>query len=248
MKVPFPFHKLHLVVLAALTLPLTGCDWFDDDDDPVTTTPAPAPAPSPAPVSVSYQLELTNLSNAQPMSPPAAALHSEGHWWQIGQAASTALEQVAEGGDSMALLDDSALLATQTGSGILMPGDTQTLAITVNDVTDANLSVVTMLVNTNDAFSGLNAHSLANLQAGDSWHTYAYVYDAGTEANTEAMGSIPGPVDSGTGFDAARDDHVNFVAMHPGVVTQDDGLSTSVLHAAHKFDNPVLRIKVTRTE
>ena len=119
--------------------------------------------------------------------------------------------------------------------------------MTIEDTTDSKLSLVSMLVNTNDAFTGLNAIDLASLAAGDSWTGYAGVYDAGTEANSEMAGTIPGPIDGGTGFDAARDD-VDFVAMHPGVVSMDDGLATSVLTQAHRFDNPAVYITITRTE
>ena len=72
------------------------------------------------------------------------------------------------------------------------------------------------------------------------------VYDAGTEANTEEAATLvtaPG----GEGFNAERDD-VDFVAMHPGVVGNQDGLTNSALTGAHRFDNPAVKITVTRTE
>ena len=74
-----------------------------------------------------------------------------------------------------------------------------------------------------------------------------FAYDAGTEANSEAAGTIPGPADSGEGFNEERDD-VNYVAMHPGVVSQHDGLSSSVLSSQHKFDNPLTQVVITRTQ
>ena len=48
-------------------------------------------------------------------------------------------------------------------------------------------------------------------------------------------------------MNTARDD-VDFVAMHPGVVTADDGLSSSVLTGEHKFDNPALSVKIMRMQ
>ena len=71
--------------------------------------------------------------------------------------------------------------------------------------------------------------------------------DAGTEVNSEAAGTMPGPADGGEGFNATRTD-TGYVAMHPGVVTVDDGLTNSVLTVQHKFDNPAVRIMVTRIE
>jgi len=102
-----------------------------------------------------------------------------------------------------------------------------------------------MLVNTNDAFSGLTGLELSNLEVDqeNSWNLN--VYDAGTEANNEAAGTIPGPADGGIGFDEMRND-VNVVTLHPGVVSQDDGLTSSVLTQAHRFDNPAIKLTITR--
>jgi len=58
-----------------------------------------------------------------------------------------------------------------------------------------------MLVNTNDSFTGLNAWDLSKLAVGDSWSTNVGVYDAGTEINSELLGTIPGPADGGDGTD-----------------------------------------------
>ena len=53
-----------------------------------------------------YEISLTNLTNNQPFSPLVAVLHGGTyHAWQVGEAASTALEMLAEGGDGSALLD-----------------------------------------------------------------------------------------------------------------------------------------------
>ena len=104
-----------------------------------------------------------------------------------------------------------------------------------------------MMVNTNDGFTGLSALDVSSLAVGDSLIRTTVAYDAGTEANTEAAGTIPGPADGGEGFNEARDD-VNFVARHPGVVTNEDGLSSSVLSPEHKFDNPLAKVVITSTQ
>jgi len=57
---------------------------------------------------------------------------------------------------------------------------------------------------------------------------------------------VPGPAAGGEGFNVTRDDLVDRVTVHAGVVTRDDGLSTSALDVSHRFDNPVARIVVTR--
>jgi hypothetical protein len=179
------------------------------------------------------------------LSPAAVVLHADGHLFSVGEVPSVALEQMAEGGMNAGLL--ALGMAASSGAGAIGPGGSETISVTIQDVTDAKLSVATMLVNTNDAFSGLDALDLSTFAVGDSWAATAGVYDAGTEVNSEAAGTMPGPADGGEGFNATRTD-TGYVAMHPGVVTVDDGLTNSVLTVQHKFDNPAIRIMVTRIE
>ena len=102
-----------------------------------------------------------------------------------------------------------------------------------------------MLVNTNDAFSGINAMELDDLKLGHNRVVYTYALDAGTEANSELAGTIPGPADGGEGFNAVRDDVTSLVTYHGGVVSHDDGYTSSVLTESHRFDGPVLRVEIT---
>lgn len=233
--------KLHLALLLILPVALSACNDDDDDNEVVIEAPTPAPTPT----DVSYEVTVTNLMNAQPLSPVAVVLHTDGHLFSVGEEASVELEEMAEGGMNEGLLGLG--VASATGAAPIGPGGSETISVTIQDVTDAKLSVATMLVNTNDAFSGLDALDLSTFAVGDSWTTTTRVYDSGTEVNTEAAGTMPGPVDNGEGFNAARED-TNFVSMHPGVVTADDGLTDSVLTVQHKFDNPAVRIMVTRVE
>lgn len=234
-------RKLSLSVVLGMTLLLGACS--DDDDDEMMMEPDPDPMP----VNVSYEVTVTNLTYGQPLSPIAVVLHDEGNLWMIGESASVELEQLAEGGDTSGITGLSVVNARAAGDAPFGPGSTQTVTVTIEDQTDAMLSLATMLVNTNDAFTGLNAIDLSGLAVGDSWSAKAMVYDAGTEKNSEMAGTMPGPADGGTGFDAMRDD-VDFVAVHSGVVSQDDGLATSVLTQAHRFENPAIRVEITRTE
>lgn len=241
----FKSPKSKIALGLSVMLTLAACS--DDDNDLPTPAPAPAPAPAPTPVTSSYEITVTNLTNAQPLSPVAVVLHTEGQLWSIGSSSSEELEYLAEGGDNSFVLALPVTAAGSSGQGPIGPGGSETISVSIDDNDSALLSVVTMLVNTNDAFTGINAQSLSALAVGDSWSTYSHVYDSGTEANSEAAGTIPGPADGGTGFDAARDD-VDYVAMHPGVVSAQDGLTTSVLTKQHGFDNPAAKITVTRTE
>jgi hypothetical protein len=235
--------KLHIGGLLILTLGLSACS--DDEIIREVEVIVEVPAPVPFPVDVSYQISVTNLTASQPLSPVAVVLHQAGYLWSVGGVPSVPLEMMAEGGDNSGLLTLG--MAAASGTGPIGPGSNETISVTVQDVTDAKLTVATMLVNTNDAFSGLNAWDLSQLAVGDSWTTTAGVYDAGSEVNSEAAGTMPGPADGGEGFNAMRSD-TGYVAMHPGVVSADDGLNSSVLSVEHRFDNPAVRIMVTRTE
>lgn len=235
--------KLTLLGILAPLLLIASCG--SDSDTPVVVEP-PVVVP-PTPVNYSYQVDITNLTFAQPMSPIAVILHNEGQLWQLGAMASTELENLAESGDNSMVLALSMVLAGQSGTGILMPGVTESINITLTDTEPMMMSLATMLVNTNDAFTGFNAMDITNLPVGESISFRTSSYDSGTEKNSEMMATIPGPIAGGEGFNAERDD-VDFVAMHAGVVSMDDGLSTSVLTQAHRFDNPTLAISITRTE
>jgi hypothetical protein len=105
-----------------------------------------------------------------------------------------------------------------------------------------------MLVNTNDAFTGVTEVSLSGLELGESMTMNALSYDSGTEANSEALGTIPGPADGGEGFNSVRDDLADHVTLHSGAITMDDGLNTSVLTEAHRWDNPTARVTITRVQ
>lgn len=103
-----------------------------------------------------------------------------------------------------------------------------------------------MLVNTNDAFAGLRSIDVSGLAIGDAITLNAKAYDAGTELDSESAGTMPGPADGGEGFNANRSDVNNFVRGHGGVVTADDGLSSSVLNQSHRFDNPGMIVTIKR--
>ncbi|MEP0355233.1 MAG: spondin domain-containing protein [Paraglaciecola sp.] len=241
----FKNKPIRIALLLALPLAISACsDDIREVEVPVEVI-VEVPAPEPVPVDISYEITVTNLTNSQPLSPVAAVLHADGNLFSIGDVASVELEKMAEGGMNDGLL--ALGMASTSGAAPIGPGGNETITVTVQDVTDAKLSVLTMLVNTNDGFSGLNALDLSTFEIGDTWTGLAGVYDAGTEVNSEAAGTIPGPADGGEGFSATRTD-TGYVSMHPGVVTNDDGLSSSVLTVQHKFDNPALRIVVTRTE
>lgn len=235
-KIPY-----QLVIASFLTFGLAACgDSYNSSDDNYTPPVQP-------PMEYSYSITLTNLTYGQPLSPIAVALHGDTKMWQVGQAASVALEKLAEGGDNTDFIALTANMATTSSEGPVPPGSSVTLAISTTEAMANYLTVVTMLVNTNDAFSGLTGVDISTLTVNQEKSWRLNVYDSGTELNNEAVGTIPGPADGGVGFDADRND-IDLVGYHSGVVSKDDGLSSSVLTQAHRFDNPAVKLTITRTK
>ncbi len=193
-----------------------------------------------------YQVSITNITHGQPVSPPVALLHkADFSLWKIGEAASDALERMAEGGDGSALLALRDSNPQYQADAPLAPGASIDFSLTTTRGGFNRLSVAGMLVNTNDGFSGINAIELSELKPGQSTVYYSHTYDAGTELNSELTGTIPGPADGGEGYNATRDDVTAVVTLHSGVVSSDDGHMNSTLSSADRFDNPSLKIVVT---
>ena len=201
-------NSIKNLALAGLLSPLLLVVGCSDDDAPVIVD-APVVMP-PDPVNYTYQVDVTNLTYAQPMSPIAVVLHNEGQLWQLGSMAGNELENLAESGDNSMVLAQSMVLAGQSGADVLMPGVTESITITLTDTEPMMMSLATMLVNTNDAFTGFNAMDITNLVVGESILLTTSSYDAGTEKNSEMMATIPGPAGGGEGYNAERDD-VDFV-------------------------------------
>ena len=198
----------------------------------------------------SYQINVTNLTNNQPLSPLAVIVHKRDfRAWHIGMPASAGIERLAEGGDSSVLLQMEAGSTPDTntamGNGLILPGTTDSVTINSNIGGEVELTVASMLVNTNDGFTGASAVDIASMPFNEPLTLLLHTLDAGTEANDELAANLPGPAGGGEGFNMNRNDR-NFITLHPGVISTADGLETSALDGSHRFDNPVARLTITR--
>ena len=99
------------------------------------------------------------------------------------------------------------------------------------------LSLVGMLVTTNDAFYGLSQHALPKHRGGA---TTGPAYDAGSEANTEMCAHIPGPPCGNAGVRMTNGAE-GFVHVHAGIHGVAD-----LIPAQHDWRNDVVRVEVTR--
>ena len=150
-------HKNTLAVLATMTA-IAACD-----NDSVEAF-QPSPPPPPPPAMATFDVTVSNLTNGQPLSPVAVIAHVDGYnVFTVGAAATAGLEVLAEGGDNADLITeadgDANVLATGSGAAPIGPAGSETVSITVleSDVANLQISAVTMLVNTNDAITVLNA-------------------------------------------------------------------------------------------
>jgi len=243
----YSIRSLRFLAIGSMSLLAAACS---SDNDAATV---PEPPPPPPPAMASFEVTVTNLTNGQPLSPVAVVAHQSGYAvFSVGTAATAGLEELAEGGDNTAFIAeadaDALVMTSASGAAPIGPAGSETISFEVfeSDLPDLNVSAVSMLVNTNDAITAINAAPVGDMMVGDSmsWRTTAY--DAGTEANTESAADIPGPAGGGEGFNATRDDIADRVAMHGGVVSQNDGYATSDLTGQHRFDNPVAEIRVVR--
>jgi len=231
---------LQLLIASVFTLGLAACNDSNNVAEEVVAPITPA-------MEYSYSITLTNLTYAQPLSPVVVALHDDAKMWRVGQPASVALEKLAEGGDNADFIALTSNMAAISSEGPVPPGASVTLDISTTEPMATYLTVATMLVNTNDAFSGLTGVDISTLMLNQEKSWRLNVYDSGTELNNEALGTIPGPADGGVGYDATRND-IDLIGYHSGVVSKDDGLSSSVLTQDHRFDNPAVKLTITRTK
>lgn len=238
----FAVLRTKAIFLAAISttaaLVLSGCGGSSNSSVPVNKT---------------YQITVQNVMSNQPLSPVAIIAHKSGYQiFEVGNSATEGLEYLAEGGSNKELLVEAKAnadyIGSSAGAGPIPPGGSESLSLELGDVNDFEVSVATMLVNTNDAFAAEISSQVDDLEVGESLTINAPAWDAGTEANSESLGTIPGPADGGEGFNDSRAGDSDFVAIHQGVVTSDDGLTTSVLNESHRFDSPAARIIVERTE
>ncbi len=207
-----------------------------------------------------FTVEITNLTQGIYFTPLLIAAHDNtADIFQTGQAASVELQAMAEGGDISGLsnlLNGIAIVEENPAAGLLAPGSSTTTATIDTEGTDYDrLSIVAMMLPTNDGFVGLDAWSIP--ETAGTYVIHVNAYDAGTEANDEIIGSgapgeagfpAPGPVAtaSGTGGTGINTTVEGFVHIHRGVLGDLDnvGGQSDIDRTVHRWLNPVARITI----
>jgi len=186
----------------------------------------------------SYEVTITNLTYNQVFSPSLVVSHRRSiQLFEAGQPASEGIAIMAEGGDVSAIVasvdGDSRVRGAGVTEGPLPPGQSTTITIPANG--GNRISLVSMLVNTNDAFYAVNSVTAPRFRR--SLTVYPDAWDAGTEVNDELCSNIPGPACGGEGVSAS--DGEGFIHIHRGMHGIGD-----LAADAYDWRNPVAKVTV----
>jgi len=193
-----------------------------------------------------WQVTIENLTpsgpgapGSQPLSPPLFVVHSgKADVWSVGDIASHPVAAIAEdannGPAESALEQLRGVRDVFTGAGGPIPSGASRAFMVETRGKFNRLSLVTMLVNTNDAFTGLDSLRLH----GERIVRSGRAYDAGSERNNELAAFIPGPC---CGNPFVRDPEGELIRRHPGITGVGD-----LDPAVYGWEEPVAKITIER--
>lgn len=199
-------------------------------------------------------IEIQNLTQGIYFTPLLVAAHvPDASLFQSGEAASAEIEAMAEGGalDGLVTIGTSinANAVANPAEGLLGPSASTTTMLTTDD-TNTVLSIVGMILPSNDGFIGLDNWMIPT-EAG-TYTVYVNAYDAGTEANDELRTSmpVPPPLDPllGSGGSGVTSTETNAtVHIHRGNIGDADaaGGTSDMVNSIHRWLNPVAKVTVT---
>lgn len=206
-----------------------------------------------------YRVTITNLTTGQPFTPPVIAVHNRrANVFALGTPASEGVRQIAENGNNAPLVEalshnpdvrqviegDAPIVPAANPGGT--PFDSQA-SFTFRTRGNARfVSLVSMLICTNDGFTGVNTIRLPF----NSTTILARGYETRTEQNTEDFADIVPPCqgligvssdDAGTGQSNPALGENGIVIPHQGVVGDNDLVSR-----VHNWADPVAKIVIER--
>jgi len=204
-------------------------------------------------------VKVTNLTQGLHFTPLLVSTHTDSsNVFEAGSVATAALQSMAEGGDIAPLLAASPAEAVNIGNpaqGLLAPA-MSTMVSDLNTGSNDLLSIVAMVLPTNDGFVGLDSWAIPS-EAG-TYTVYLNAYDAGTEVNDERLNTdtggsedgIPGAPggDAGTGGTGVTDSESNTsIHIHRGNLgdTSLSGGTSDLDSRIHRWLNPVAKVVVT---
>ena len=208
-----------------------------------------------------FDVTVENLTDGgQHFTPPLVAIHGGAlRFFRVGRAASRGIQQIAENGNLDPMIQRlestrhlSSFAVGVSGEGLegpLAPGESVTVPLTAEPGSEF-VSFVSMLICTNDGFTGVSGAKLPN-KVGEEIQLYLSAYDAGTEINTQDFGDLvpPCPVlsgvistEPGSGMSDPALAENGLIQRHQGIGDYGD-LSPSI----HDWMDPVAKFTVRRT-
>ena len=208
---------------------------------------------------VTYEVTITNLTRGQALTPPVVSLdRTKNVHFRVGDPASLGVREIAENGNLMPLLDtlgaDNRAAAVASGATPLVPRKAPGAAMFPDRVTfqlsaDASaryLSWTSMLICTNDGFTGVNALPLPDK---GSVTVRTQAYDSGTERNTEDFADIVPPCQGLIGVSSGEPgtDKSNLDLLTDGVIEHHQGIEggNDLVPRVHGWQNPVAKVTVS---
>ncbi len=206
-----------------------------------------------------YKVTITNLTiSGQWFTPPVVATHNKNvQLFAPRSPASFELKEIAENGNLTPLVEALSVNPGVYDLVVAVAGDPPPLmpqgSVTF-EITAANgakfLSFVSMLICTNDGFTGVNSLRLPK-HIGQTARARSIAFDAGTEINTEDFADIvpPCPALSGVPSMDPGSGMSDPALAEGGVIRRHAGISgiADLIPAIHDWNNPVVQIEVTRT-
>ena len=209
--------------------------------------------------SQTYQVTITNLTAGQPLTPPVLLTHTKRiSIFGVGEPASEEIQAIAENGDPAPLLaalgSNAQVHEVVAGMAPIVPandpggtGFESSLSFMITAQGSAKfLSFVSMLICTNDGFTGLSGVQLPKRKL----TLFSAGYDARTETNTEDFANMVPPCqdligvmsdDEGTGMTDPTLAEDGVVIPHVGILGGAD-----LLPAVHGWTDPVVKIEIER--
>jgi len=209
--------------------------------------------------SITYKVTIYNLTAGQPFTPPVVVTHNRRTAiFRIGDQASEGVRSIAENGNNVplvtALSGDVNVSHIVEGTAPVVPannpgGSPFESSVTFTITTDRkarHLSFVSMLICTNDGFTGINSVRLPKHRK----TVYTAAYETRTERNTEDFADIVPPCqgligessdDMGTGSSNPLLAEKGIIIPHVGIIG-----GTDLQPAIHGWSDPVAKVVIER--
>ena len=221
---------------------------------------APAQA---APKDFTWAVTITNVTSGQPFSPPyVATSSSKDVMYKVGKPASSAIQEVAENGDTALTMRNHLAQAKARGNIYDWAGGVPPATKPLAPAGTPGASGTAVNSAGNPGFVGLAGAKLPK-KVGQTLQYTSAGHDAGTELNTQNFEDLmpwcqtiigrfdqdPHPLASNPFGPLSGQVTTNPLLAEGGVVTGHDGIESGVgeLSAIHGWAGPAATIDVTRT-